>query len=198
MSNLPPWLATSPASQFVAACWAIFFVYWFVAAFRVKRTVERSGGLWWRIVTIALLLLFFMRPGGAVSWVGGSRVIIPPSAVMHVLACIVVAIGLVIAVWARTVIGRNWSGLVVFKEGHELVQRGPYHYVRHPIYSGLLLMVLGTALLKGRVDGFVVFAAVFIGLLIKSRMEERLMTRHFPDAYPAYRGRVKGLIPFVI
>lgn len=198
MNNLPPWLASSPAAQFVAACWAIFFVYWIVAAFRVKRTVEQSGGLWWRIVTIALFLLFFTRRGGAVAWLGGSQLLVPHSTASAFAACVLVGVGLAIAVWARTIIGRNWSGLVVFKENHELIQRGPYHYVRHPIYSGLLLMLLGTEILVGRTYGFVVFAAVFVGILIKARMEERLMTRHFPDAYPAYRRRVKALIPYVI
>lgn len=192
------WSSAPAAAWIVVACWVVFFLYWIVSAFRVKRTVERAGGWWWRIVTLAVLAFFFSRRGGVLAPIGGSRILIPRSAASEVTACILTVAGLAIALWARTILGRNWSGLVVFKEGHELIQRGPYHYVRHPIYSGLLLMLLGTVVLLGRASGFVLLALVFVGLLIKARMEERLMTSHFPNEYPAYRRRVKALIPFVI
>jgi protein-S-isoprenylcysteine O-methyltransferase Ste14 len=95
------------------------------------------------------------------------------------------------------VLGGNWSAVVSFKEGHELIDRGPYHYARHPIYTGILLMLLGTAIVDGHAIWIVVLSAAFIGLSIKARSEERLLTRHFPDAYPAYRRRVKAILPFV-
>jgi protein-S-isoprenylcysteine O-methyltransferase Ste14 len=89
------------------------------------------------------------------------------------------------------------SGRPSLKEGHELIERGPYSYVRHPIYSGLLLMFLGTVVLYGRVGGLVVLVACFIGLWLKVLQEERLLLERFSRAYADYRAQVKALIPFV-
>ena len=121
----------------------------------------------------------------------------PRTAAVGLLADVLTVAGLVVAVWARAVLGRNWSGRVVLKQDHDLVQRGPYACVRHPIYSGLLLMGLGTAVESGRLTGFVILAAVAILFAVKAQFEERLMIRHFPEAYPDYRRRVKALIPGV-
>jgi protein-S-isoprenylcysteine O-methyltransferase Ste14 len=105
---------------------------------------------------------------------------------------------LILALWARRTIGANWSGIVTLKRDHELVTGGPYRYVRHPIYSGILAMFLATALAVGRAGGFMGFVLCFASFWIKLRQEEALMMRHFPERYPAYRARVKALVPFVI
>jgi protein-S-isoprenylcysteine O-methyltransferase Ste14 len=105
--------------------------------------------------------------------------------------------GLVVTLWARTVLGGNWSGVPVIKEGHELIDRGPYAHVRHPIYSGVLLMFLGLAILLGTVNAFAVLVVIFVGLRLKARKEEKLLTAHFPDAYLKYKARTKALIPSV-
>ena len=159
-----------------ALCWAAGMLVWAVSAFFVKRTVERSRETGW---LGALLLLFVLF--GIVRRIGN----------------LLTMAGLAVTLWARAVLGRNWSGTVVFKEDHELIQRGPYAYVRHPIYSGFLLMGLGTAVTYGRLAGFVLLAAGMMVFAVKSRAEERLMTSHFPEAYPEYRRRVKALIPGV-
>jgi protein-S-isoprenylcysteine O-methyltransferase Ste14 len=91
----------------------------------------------------------------------------------------------------------NWSYDVVLKEDHEVIERGPYAYVRHPIYSGVLLMVLGSAVISGRCSAFIVLAVLFIGFWFKSLEEERLLTDHFPVEYKKYKQRVKAFIPFV-
>jgi protein-S-isoprenylcysteine O-methyltransferase Ste14 len=101
-------------------------------------------------------------------------------------------------VWARRTLGRNWSANVTFKEGHELITSGPYAYVRHPIYSGLLLLILSVAVYAGSVISFVIFLLFFLGAFLKAGKEERLMAEHFPDAYPIYLKRVKAIIPFVL
>src|SRR5262245_57688823 len=114
-----------------------------------------------------------------------------------VVAAAVTAAGLSIALWARAVLGRNWSGVVVLKEQHELIDRGPYAFVRHPIYTGVLLMVLGTVMFWGTRDGVIMFAVIVAALIVKALREERLLTKHFPEAYPRYRARVGArLIPF--
>jgi protein-S-isoprenylcysteine O-methyltransferase Ste14 len=105
---------------------------------------------------------------------------------------------LAITIWARVVLGGNWSGNITFKENHELIEHGPYRYVRHPIYSGLCLMVLGsTTILSGRVAGLIPPIIFFLGFWSKARREEKLLTKHFPDTYPDYKARVKAFIPFL-
>ena len=183
----------NPFEIFIALSWVVFFVVWAVSAFFVKRTVERSMG-WGRLLVIVVGIMVFgttLRSGGM--W----RPLWPRTAPVGALAALLTAAGLAVAVWARFALGGNWSGTIAFKENHELITRGPYARVRHPIYSGLLLMVLGTAVESARPRGFVMLAFVFVTLAIKARLEEAFMIRHFPEAYPQYRHRVKALIPGV-
>jgi protein-S-isoprenylcysteine O-methyltransferase Ste14 len=125
------------------------------------------------------------------------RPILPYNLATAMLADLLVLAGMWIAIWARVTLGGNWSSRVTLKEGHELIQRGPYRFVRHPIYSGLLLMVLGTAVLVGRTGGFFALLICFSGFWFKGRQEELLLTKHLPG-YPEYMARTKALIPFVL
>jgi len=106
--------------------------------------------------------------------------------------------GLVFAIWARLILGRNWSGVVTLKEGHELIERGPYRVVRHPIYTGILAMLAGTAIALGYFGSFIGFLLVFVSFWVKLKREEDLMLKHFPTKYAAYQRRVKRIIPFLI
>ena len=120
-----------------------------------------------------------------------------PVALGIVTDCIFIA-GVAFTVWARITLGRNWSPEVAFKQDQELIESGPYAIVRHPIYTGLLVMALGTVMNYGQASGFVLFALLCVGVWLKSRQEEKLMTDHFPDAYPDYKHRVRALVPFVL
>ena len=183
----------NPFELFIALCWIVFFIVWAVSAFFVKRTVERSMG-WWRLLVIAIAVMLFgplLRSG--VMW----RPMWARTASVGTLAALLTAAGLAVAVWARLILGRNWSGMITFKEDHELIMRGPYAHVRHPIYSGLLLMALGTAVESARPKSFVMLAIALVVLAFKAHYEEALMIRHFSEAYPEYRRHVKALIPGV-
>jgi protein-S-isoprenylcysteine O-methyltransferase Ste14 len=111
---------------------------------------------------------------------------------------VITLLGVGVVMWARIVLGGNWSGNVAIKEDHELIESGPYAYARHPIYSGFLLMGLGSAMIYGGLGGFIFLAAAALGLWVKAMQEERLLARHFPADYAPYRARVKALIPFVV
>jgi protein-S-isoprenylcysteine O-methyltransferase Ste14 len=106
--------------------------------------------------------------------------------------------GLFVTIWARRTLAGNWSSDVTFKQGHELVRSGPYRFARHPIYTGLLFMFLGAAIEIGRLRCFLGIAVVLIGFWIKLKQEERLLLRHFPDAYPAYQKQAKAIVPFIL
>lgn len=192
------WFWGSWAQRTVLACWAIFFAYWLIAALRTKRTIERSDG-WWRrlaLIVLALMLLSRSRTAGALRHL--SLVLWSPTMLSNVVGGGLVLCGLLLALRARAVLAGNWSALVAIKAEHELVQRGPYRFVRHPIYSAMLLMLLGAAVVDGRLTWFIFLAVAIAGLTIKARSEERLLTKHFPEAYPAYRRRTKAIIPFVL
>jgi protein-S-isoprenylcysteine O-methyltransferase Ste14 len=102
------------------------------------------------------------------------------------------------AIWSRRTLAGNWSSDVTFKQGHELIQNGPYRFTRHPIYTGILFMALGTAVAGGLLRCWLGFLLFFAALWIKLSQEEALLLRHFPETYPSYRTRVKALIPFII
>ena len=112
------------------------------------------------------------------------------------LALVVAGLGFSIA--ARVHLGGNWSGTVTLKKGHELVQSGPYALVRHPIYTGLLLALIGTAIAIDRWRAIAGLALLLAGIGYKITVEERFMREQFGDAYARYRGRVKALVPFVV
>ncbi len=183
--------------EFILGCWIIFGIVWLVASFATKRTIERQG-FQWRLfeVGIAVVVFVLLKSGTAFSAFMGTTVW-TQTLTIRLIADAITFSGLLVTLWARATLGGNWSSEVAFKENHELIERGPYRFVRHPIYSGLLLMFLGTALMFDRIGGFVVITIIVIGFWYKARQEEKLLTRHFAEAYPEYRARVKALIPFL-
>ncbi len=181
----------------ILACWCIFVVVWLVSAFRTKRTVEKQSLLFalaHRIpVGLGWWMLAFPRFGPPMNWQ-----VIPRTALSQVIGAAICIYGLLFTLWARRTLAGNWSSDVTFKRDHELIRSGPYHFVRHPIYTGLLVMCLGTAIQIGQLRGGFGLLLVAIGFWIKLSQEERLLLRHFPDAYPIYQREVKALVPFVI
>jgi protein-S-isoprenylcysteine O-methyltransferase Ste14 len=107
--------------------------------------------------------------------------ILPPQLWITNLGIAITAAGLLFAIWARAYLGGNWSGTVTVKVGHQLIRTGPYRWVRHPIYSGMILAMIGTALSLGQLRGLTAVVLLWIGFTIKSRIEERFMTATFTD-----------------
>jgi protein-S-isoprenylcysteine O-methyltransferase Ste14 len=181
----------------IRACWIIFLGIWFAAAPWTKSTAERAS---WRqqlsyrlplALTFALLLTSFGIPILQLR-------IVPSTPAIHILAGALCVIGLFVAVWARATLGANWSSDVTFKQDHELIMEGPYRFVRHPIYTGLTLMLLGSALASGRLGPIVGLAFGFLSIWVKLRLEEALMMRHFPSDYSGYKANSKALLPFIL
>jgi protein-S-isoprenylcysteine O-methyltransferase Ste14 len=167
-------------AEFVLICWVIVASFWAVSAFCVKETKEWQP-LPGRLVYLLLTVLAAMLFKGAVGGVQFNRSVLPYTPVLGIVADLIVLLGLFISIWARAVLGRNWSGRVTLKEEHELILRGPYRVVRHPIYSWLLLMIFGTAILVGRISGIFALLVSVCGLWLKLRQAETLMTKHFPQ-----------------
>jgi len=184
------------ALRFTGACWIVFVVYWAVTAAAVKPTAERQG-LAGRTLHLGLLAIAIALIGPDWRVYPLNVAIVPRNAAIDILGGSLCVVGLIFAIWARWTLADNWSAAVDLKRGHELIQRGPYNYARHPIYTGMLMMFLGSALAIGRFHAWLGLLVSVAGFWIKLRQEEALLMRHFPDAYPPYRQRVKALVPFV-
>jgi protein-S-isoprenylcysteine O-methyltransferase Ste14 len=184
------------ARQIILASWVIFVAYWLIRARKVKTVAERQplAGRLANAIPVALgaLLLNWRRSPYPLS-----VVLLPHTNLTAACGAGLCVVGLMGAVWARRALADNWSGFVTFKVGHELVETGPYRFVRHPIYTSLLLMVLGTVVAAGLVASLLGFFIFFLGFWIKIKQEEELMMRHFPQQYPHYKSRVKALVPFL-
>jgi protein-S-isoprenylcysteine O-methyltransferase Ste14 len=185
--------------RLILGCWDIFGLFWLVTMFSTKRTLHRqtTGSRlgYWLLFLVAFWLLF--RGTFPHRHLLLEQIVVPHSAGPNLIGLGLTVAGLGVAIWARVTLGRNWSGSVTFKENHELVVRGPYAMVRHPIYTGMLLMFLGTALAVGTLGGLVAVPLLFLSFWIKYRQEETLMIEHFGDQYRSYRVRVRALIPFL-
>ena len=173
----------------VDIAWIVFWLYWLASAFGAK---EGGGGR--RRVPLAglsvlsvLLLARVLR--------GGSQSVHSP--ILGALGAVVFSSGITLAIWARFHLGRNWGMPMTQKAEPELVTSGPYRFARHPIYSGLLAGVLGTALVTNLI-GLIVVVALGVYFYYSASVEEKHLIAAFPTAYPAYRARTKMLIPFVL
>ncbi len=173
----------------IAIAWLIFWVYWFVSAFGVKKGRGGRRGIPLRGLSV-LSVILLVRPLR-----GGSLGVSSP--ILGVIGAVVFASGIALAVWARVHLGRNWGMPMTQKAEPELVTSGPYRFVRHPIYSGLLAGVLGTALATNLI-GLIVVAILGGFFYFSASMEEKNLTATFPTAYPAYRASTKMLVPFVL
>jgi protein-S-isoprenylcysteine O-methyltransferase Ste14 len=192
-----PTLSRAVAGQVVWLCFAALAVYWVIAAFGTKRTAERPSR-WTNWLTRAALILVVLWLSRETDPGSRNKILWAYTPAIGVTALAVTAVGLIIVVWARVILAGNWSADAVIKEDHELIARGPYRYVRHPIYSGLILMAVGAVLLWSTPVALAVLIGFPVMLWVKLSQEERLLTRHFPDEYPRYKAKVKALIPFVI
>lgn len=193
-----------PASDFemrpgeaILFLWIGWLLSWIAAARWSDRTEERSAignALGYRSAMILGAVLMFIPAHGYEG----------PLRLWHIglrgawISVAIIAAGIGIAWWARIHLGRLWSSSVTRKSNHRVVDSGPYGFVRHPIYSGLLLSLLATAAAKGTVLGIAGFGFLLLGMVLKARLEERwLETQLQEGVYAAYRQRVPMLIPVV-
>ncbi len=181
----------------IVGFWLIFIIVWFVSSWSAKRNVHRSYGLQGflaRLVIVLIIVLLFRNQSASFlegyAWSGAIH---PLASLIGVVLC---GIGIAYAIYARAYLGRNWGMPMSVKKDAELVTTGPYAQVRHPIYTGVLLGILGSALVTN-LWWIVIFVAAAGYFIYSARREEKLMQETFPDQYPAYKKRTNMLIPFV-
>lgn len=183
----------------IRLAWICLAVFWIWSARKVKRTRRTESKflqlvVYWAPLIIAAILL---GPG---EWFAGNPLrerFVPHALWVKGVGLALSVAGVFLACWSRQILGRNWSSVVQIKQDHELIEAGPYRYIRHPIYTGLLLAILGSAFGVGDWRGLLALLIVFISFWHKFSVEERWLSEQFGERYFAYMGRTKALIPGV-
>jgi protein-S-isoprenylcysteine O-methyltransferase Ste14 len=169
--------------------WLVFWIYWLASAASSKASVR--GG--WRTRLTGVSVIAVIVIAGAF----GAHGLAVHSVILAAVGAVLFVGGIALAVWARLHLGRNWGMPMTQRAEPELVTSGPYRFVRHPIYSGLLTAMLGTVLVNNLL-GLIVVAVLTAYFYYCGTVEERNLASTFPAAYPQYRTRTKMLIPFLL
>jgi protein-S-isoprenylcysteine O-methyltransferase Ste14 len=182
-------------TSFIAALWAIWLIGWVLASRWGAETVARKSvgsHLAYAVFIWAGAVLLFVHPQRLAVF---AQPLLPRSVWIAWAGVVLVALGLGFTVWARLHLGRMWSGTVTLKADHIVVRSGPYGLTRHPIYTGLLLALIGTVLVRRTLSDVAAFILFMVGLMIKIHQEERLLTEHLGDEYRAYQAEVPAVVP---
>jgi protein-S-isoprenylcysteine O-methyltransferase Ste14 len=191
-------LMTIAPHAILAVLWIGWAIYWIVSASTTAATRRKAGRITEILYRIPLILgIFLLAIGGLETSVSG-RATAETYDVQNSIGLALVAGGLGFAIWARRHLGKFWSARITLKADHQVIQSGPYALVRHPIYSGLILALMGTALSLGTIQAFLGFVLLTVSFAWKLALEERWLSVHLGDAYIRYRTQVKALIPFVL
>jgi protein-S-isoprenylcysteine O-methyltransferase Ste14 len=179
----------------IAGLWLVWLIYWIIAA-RGGKPIRRHEGSASRLshllplaFGLALLLPRHLPDG----WL--TFRVVPPGTFWFWMGFVLVAVGLGFAIAARIWLGGNWSGVVTLKEDHALIRSGPYRWVRHPIYTGLLVALLGSVIALGEARGLIALLLFAVAFLRRVTIEERLLGEEFGSVYSRYRRDVPALVP---
>jgi protein-S-isoprenylcysteine O-methyltransferase Ste14 len=188
-------MSTATLFPFAIGCWMVFFLYWAISALssKVAKKSESVLARFQRMVplVVAYSLLFYQVT--RVGWLG-KRFVADTSAAA-VIGVTLTTAGVAFAIWARWHLGANWSAIVSIREQHELIRTGPYRRVRHPIYTGMLLAMAGTALVLGELRGLLAFAITLFAFYWKARKEEAWLTREFGESFEAHAKQTGMFLP---
>jgi protein-S-isoprenylcysteine O-methyltransferase Ste14 len=176
--------------------WGGWLAVWNVMARRVKEAAQSESAVSRLSHVVPLLIAAYLLVAHVPLPLLNER-FAPPALWLAVLGATLTFAGLAFAIWARFVIAGNWSSYVELKRDHELIVAGPYRWVRHPIYTGLLLAFVGSALAVGEWRGVLAVAIVAASFWRKLKLEEAVMRRQFGETYARYAARVPALIPFL-
>jgi protein-S-isoprenylcysteine O-methyltransferase Ste14 len=181
--------------------WPAFGLYWLAAAVRGKSddaaaAPQTGEPHFFRVMRLSVLgttfaLLFWQRL--AIGFLG--RRFVADFSALDYSGFVATLAGLGIATWARIHLGRNWSDKVVIQAGHQLIRTGPYARLRHPIYSGVLLGVLGTAMVLGEWRGVMAFLLLLTNYAVKARKEDRVLAQSFGAEFDEHKRRAGFLLP---
>lgn len=175
--------------------WIAFLFYWFLSAWKLKATkrresfAERLG----HILPMAVAFYLLFNDAASFAWLG--RRLVPFSPAIGATGLALTCAGVGFAIWARWHLGENWSGSVTLKAGHELIRTGPYRFIRHPIYTGILLATIGTTLALDEWRGVISCGLVLITFYFKARREERFLAQEFGSGFDEHARHTGMFLP---
>lgn len=181
-----------------AVMWIAFFAYWQVMSADIKsaQRIESAESRLTRLILILCALALLVPHRVPIAFLNTR--FLPLNAWSFWTGAALTAAGLLFAVWARRHLGTNWSRAVTVKQDHELITTGPYALVRHPIYTGLLLAMIGSAAARGEWRGLLAVVLIFVALWRKLKLEEKWMHAQFGQSYDAYAQKVAALVPHIL
>jgi protein-S-isoprenylcysteine O-methyltransferase Ste14 len=173
--------------------WTVWGLSWVALAFQTKKTLQResfASRLSYTVFAFAAVWFLFLSRHLSGSW---GTAVLPDWPWIRWLGVGITALGFAVTYWARWTLGKNWSGNVTVKVGHELIRTGPYRLVRHPIYTGMMVAAAGTAMALNQRRGIIAFVLLWISFTLKRMKEEEFMRQTFGAQYDDY-ARVTGAI----
>jgi len=187
--------STAEAFRISSKVWMVWCVVWLLMAAWSKPTKRREFP-WQRLEHVIPLVFGFVliyKSEFALGWLAYR--LLPQASIVAVIGLLLTLGGLIFAVWARIALGANWSGTVTIKSGHNLIRRGPYRRIRHPIYTGLLISLVGTVMLQGELRAFLGFALVLFALYRKAKREERFLAEEFGEGFAEHAKHTGMFLP---
>lgn len=188
MIILAPW-------ELIRVLWIVFAAFWLISAFRRKKTKKREN---WSdragyVIPLVVAWMVLERPELRHTFLGARFA--PDTASIAWLGVALTALGVFIACWSRVHLGSNWSGTVTLKEGHELIRTGPYRNIRHPIYTGILLAMLGSAVAQGEIRTLIAVGISWLSFYIKARREEQFLREEFGPRFDEHSRHTGMFLP---
>jgi protein-S-isoprenylcysteine O-methyltransferase Ste14 len=183
------------AFQLTGKAWFIWSFIWLALAF-LSKSNKRRESLAQRlehIVPAVIGFLFIFRYGFGVSFL--QQRVFPAESPLMPLCVVITIAGLLFALWARLTLGSNWSGTITIKQNHQLIRRGPYRWIRHPIYTGMLIALLATVVTQGLVSGLIGFVFVYFALYRKAKREESFLSQEFGGNFDEHRKHTGMFLP---
>ena len=181
----------------LAALWVGWFLYWLLEARNAKPTLRRETALERAFHVGPLIVCAVLLASPSLLPRSLDRGFPPDDLLLRWVGLALTGCGIAFAVWARRHLGGNWSSVVALKAGHALIRSGPYRLVRHPIYAGLLLAILGTVVVIGEWRGLIGLGFALFAIVNRARAEDALMEQTFGEEYREYRRRTPALPPFL-
>jgi protein-S-isoprenylcysteine O-methyltransferase Ste14 len=182
-------------SPLIGIPWLVFVIYWIISAFKTRKTQKKEPFAWRYGVMLVEALGFTLLSSERTELGFLGHRLLPRSDALSIVSIVLVWIGIALALWARWHLGEYWSGRITLKEGHKLIRTGPYARLRHPIYSGLDLAAIGTALAIDRWRCIAGVGVIILGFWIKAKREEGLLAGQFGEEFQEHLRQTGFLLP---
>lgn len=192
------WLTADQASQWASRLWMALAIVWVAMRLSIKRAKQRESLGEFAQHAVPLLLGFWLLFGKLENWGWLNYRPLPNTPAAWAAGLFITAFGVGFSIWARFALGSNWSGAVTLKDNHELIRRGPYRWIRHPIYTGILLGMIGTAIIKGHLRGWLGFVVVLATFYFKARREESFLRQEFGKDFEEHTRDTGMFLPKLI